>query len=67
MPDLHTCTKCNTAKSTADFYTDKRSVKKVKAECKDCIKQRMKDWRKRNPEKVKTQNERRRKIDPPIV
>jgi hypothetical protein len=64
MSEMHTCTKCGTPKPSGDFYADKRSTKQIKAECKDCIKSRMKDWRKRNPEKVKAQNERRRKIDP---
>lgn len=65
MSDIYKCTKCEKEKPSADFYKDKRSTKQIKAECKDCIKERMKEWRKRNPEKVKSQNERRRKPDVP--
>lgn len=59
------CSRCKVEKELVEYYGDKRTAKKLKAECKSCIKARMVNWRKNNPEKVLQQNikRRRKKVD----
>lgn len=62
------CTKCNIVKSVDGFYKDRRGKHGCRSVCKECVKksdkvyreenreketERMREWRKNNPEKAK--------------
>jgi hypothetical protein len=51
---LKQCSKCGDFKEQLDnFYLDKKTSR-FRADCKDCCQKAAKEWRKKNPEKVKT-------------
>lgn len=54
------CSKCNLDKEEIEFYKDNRGSKTHKAECKQCIRERMRTWRSGNKEKVAEYNKKRK-------
>lgn len=52
---MKTCTKCKTEKSFDDFWKSKGYKGGYRAECKSCESERLKKWRKENPEKHRLQ------------
>ena|SRR5579884_3381296 len=68
---MKTCSKCLISKQQQDFYKDKKSAGGLRSTCKACVAeekriyfqkhrerelQKLKDWKKNNPKKVKAGN-----------
>ena len=68
---MKTCSTCSTKQSLESFYKDKKSPSGLRAQCKTCVKlakrkyfennrdrelQKLKDWKIKNPDKVKAGN-----------
>lgn len=53
------CTQCLVEQNIENFHTDKRLKSGKKAACRTCIYERLKNWRSRNPDKVREQTARR--------
>jgi hypothetical protein len=59
-----TCTKCGETKPLADYYRDPKKKGSFYAACKTCVKARVKEWRRENPDKALKYNQTWRERHP---
>lgn len=62
MEVLKTCKKCNLSLDNSNFYV--RKTGNLHAECKECYKKRIREYRKKNLEYVREKEKNYRKNDP---
>lgn len=58
------CSKCKLHKPVSDFWIDKGNRTGLRAECAECAKNRMRDFRRNNPDKVRSDTRNRYWKDP---